>query len=52
MELDEGSAAPAADVEEVIAEAGVGWFDWFDPFSRFCRPHTIIGSVSSTQLYD
>jgi hypothetical protein len=50
MELDEGSAAPAADVEEVIAEAGVGWFDWFDPFSRFSRPHTIIGSVSSTQL--
>ncbi|CAK9204282.1 unnamed protein product [Sphagnum troendelagicum] len=45
MELDEGSAAPAADVEEVIVEAGVGWFDWFDPFSRFCRPHTIIGSA-------
>ncbi len=51
MELDEGSAAPAADVEEVIVEAGVGWFDWFDPFSRFSRPHTIIGSVSSTQLW-
>jgi hypothetical protein len=50
MDLAEGSAMPAADVEEVIVEAGVGWFDWFDPFSRFCRPHTIIGSVSSTQL--
>jgi hypothetical protein len=50
MDLDEGSAVPAADVEELIVEEGVGWFDWFDPFSRFCRPHTIIGSVSSTQL--
>jgi hypothetical protein len=38
MDLDEGSAVPAADVEEAIVEAGVGWFDWFDPFSRFCRP--------------
>jgi hypothetical protein len=50
MDLDEGSPAPAADMEEVIVEAGVGWFNWFGPFSRFCRPHTIIGSVSSTQL--
>ncbi len=42
MDIDEGSTMQA-DAKNLV-EADVGWFD---RFSRFSRPHTIIGSVSS-----